>query len=65
MTFPSSNSVEQTIYTNLIPTNTDENDFVAFHNNMFNKTIYFFAIVVGVVLFIFLGFSVYDFIIHG
>lgn len=44
---------------------TSNDEFVAFHNNTFNKTIYFFAIIVGIGIFIFLGIFVYDFILHG
>jgi hypothetical protein len=53
------------IYTHLISTTDDENQHVAFHNNFINKTVYFFAIVVGLSLFIFLGIFTYDFIKHG
>jgi hypothetical protein len=42
----------------------DTDQFVAFHNNTFNKTVYFFAIVVGIGLFIFLGYLVYN-MLHG
>lgn len=60
---PHTTSIDNSVYAHLLRTDANEN--ATFHNNMMNKTVYFFALVVGVLLFICLAMFVNEFIKHG